>query len=139
MFADHGAPGRTLSRVTDSESDWTTTLPKDAGQRLVIERARTALPDDERILAVYLIGSYGTGEADEFSDVDVHCVATDESATWTQWTSSPPTATCAGSLSGAGRLWRSRQASAGRGSSLTRPSLIFTGTSASTSSDQPRS
>jgi predicted nucleotidyltransferase len=82
MFADHGAPGRTLSRVTDSESDWTTTLPKDVGQRLVIERARTALPDDERILAVYLIGSYGTGEADEFSDVDVHCVVTDESATW---------------------------------------------------------
>jgi predicted nucleotidyltransferase len=82
------ARGRTLSRVTDSESDWTTTLPVDAGQRLVIERARTALPDDERILAVYLIGSYGTGEADEFSDVDVHCVVTDESAAWFEehWT-----------------------------------------------------
>ncbi|MFG1818559.1 aminoglycoside 6-adenylyltransferase [Kribbella sp. NPDC049174] len=54
----------------------------DAGQQRVIERARTILPADERILAVYLAGSYGSGEADRFSDVDVHCVVTDESAAW---------------------------------------------------------
>ncbi|TCM49267.1 nucleotidyltransferase domain-containing protein [Kribbella sp. VKM Ac-2568] len=60
----------------------------DARQQLVIERARTVLPEDDRILAVYLAGSYGTGEADEFSDVDVHCVITDDSVPWFEehWT-----------------------------------------------------
>ncbi|GAA1579853.1 hypothetical protein GCM10009789_37030 [Kribbella sancticallisti] len=42
----------------------------DDRQQQVIERARTLIPADERILAVYLIGSYGTGSADRFSDVD---------------------------------------------------------------------
>ncbi|WP_433164698.1 nucleotidyltransferase domain-containing protein [Kribbella sp. CA-247076] len=51
-------------------------------QLQVIERARAVLPEDERILGVYLVGSYGTGEADRFSDVDVHCVVTDESLPW---------------------------------------------------------
>jgi predicted nucleotidyltransferase len=54
----------------------------DERQQQVIERARTVLPDDERILAGYLVGSYGTGEADRFSDVDVHCVVTDDSLEW---------------------------------------------------------
>lgn len=45
-------------------------------------RARDLLPADERILAVYLIGSYGTGQADRFSDVDVHLVVTDDSIDW---------------------------------------------------------
>jgi predicted nucleotidyltransferase len=40
------------------------------------------LPEDDRILGVYLIGSYGSGEADRFSDVDVHCVVTDDSLGW---------------------------------------------------------
>ena len=54
----------------------------DERQQQVIERARTVLADDERILGVYLIGSYGTGDADRFSDVDVHLVVTDESLEW---------------------------------------------------------
>ncbi|MFI7060403.1 nucleotidyltransferase domain-containing protein [Kribbella sp. NPDC050124] len=54
----------------------------DDRQQQVIERARAVLPDDDRILGVYLVGSYGTGEADRFSDVDVHCVVTDESLPW---------------------------------------------------------
>lgn len=54
----------------------------DERQRLVIERARELLPADERILAVYLIGSYATGAADRFSDVDVHLVVTDDSTEW---------------------------------------------------------
>jgi hypothetical protein len=54
----------------------------DDRQQQVIERARAVLPDDERILAVYLIGSYGTGSADRFSDVDVHCVVTDDTMDW---------------------------------------------------------
>ncbi|TDW18604.1 nucleotidyltransferase-like protein [Kribbella kalugense] len=45
-------------------------------------RARELLPEDERILAVYLIGSYATGAADRYSDVDVHLVVTDDSAEW---------------------------------------------------------
>ncbi|MEV8377002.1 aminoglycoside 6-adenylyltransferase [Kribbella sp. NPDC056861] len=67
----------------------------DTGQQLVIERARTLLPEDDRILAVYLIGSHATGEADEFSDVDVHCVVTDESAPWFEHHWTVPLATIA--------------------------------------------
>ena len=54
----------------------------DERQQEAIGRARELLPKDERVLAVYLIGSYGTGEADRFSDVDVHLVVTDESLEW---------------------------------------------------------
>ncbi|MGW6196192.1 aminoglycoside 6-adenylyltransferase [Kribbella sp. NPDC055110] len=54
----------------------------DERQQLVIERAQELLPGDERILAVYLIGSYATGVADRFSDVDVHLVVTDDSTEW---------------------------------------------------------
>ena len=68
----------------------------DTGQQQIIERARTELPADERILAVYLVGSYGTGEADEFSDVDVHCVVTDESVAWFEENWTEPLATIAG-------------------------------------------
>ncbi|MDX6265080.1 MAG: hypothetical protein QOH84_6768 [Kribbellaceae bacterium] len=71
---------------------------QDAGQQRVIERARTLLPEDERILAVYLIGSYGTGQADEFSDVDVHCVVTDDSAAWFEQHWTEPLATIAGPM-----------------------------------------
>jgi predicted nucleotidyltransferase len=54
----------------------------DERQQGVIGRARDVLPTDERVLGVYLIGSYATGEADRFSDVDVHLVVTDESVDW---------------------------------------------------------
>jgi hypothetical protein len=73
-----------------------TDQPVDSGQQLVMERARTLLPEDERILAVYLIGSHATGEADEFSDVDVHCVVTDESAPWFEQHWTMPLATITG-------------------------------------------
>ncbi|GAA0571841.1 hypothetical protein HPO96_32400 [Kribbella sandramycini] len=49
---------------------------------LMIQRARDQLPADPRILAAYLIGSYGSGEADRFSDLDLHLVVTDESIGW---------------------------------------------------------
>ncbi|MGW6281523.1 nucleotidyltransferase domain-containing protein [Kribbella sp. NPDC055071] len=54
----------------------------DERQQAVIRRAGELLPRDERVLGVYLIGSYGTGEADRFSDVDVHLVVTDDSVAW---------------------------------------------------------
>ncbi|WP_350279527.1 nucleotidyltransferase domain-containing protein [Kribbella sp. HUAS MG21] len=54
----------------------------DERQQAVITRAREVLPSNERVLAVYLIGSYGTGTADRFSDVDVHLVVSDDSSEW---------------------------------------------------------
>jgi predicted nucleotidyltransferase len=54
----------------------------DERQQEVIARAQKLLPEDERILAVYLIGSYGTAQADRFSDVDVHLVIGDDSVEW---------------------------------------------------------
>ncbi|WP_427886636.1 nucleotidyltransferase domain-containing protein [Kribbella sp. GL6] len=54
----------------------------DEQQQAVIKRAAELLPADERVLGVYLIGSYATGAADRFSDVDVHLVVTDDSTDW---------------------------------------------------------
>jgi predicted nucleotidyltransferase len=54
----------------------------DERQQAVITRAREILPTDERVLGVYLIGSYGAGTADRFSDVDLHLVIADECAEW---------------------------------------------------------
>jgi predicted nucleotidyltransferase len=54
----------------------------DERQQEVIARAQKLLPEDERILAVYLIGSYGTAQADRFSDVDVHLVIGHDSVEW---------------------------------------------------------
>jgi predicted nucleotidyltransferase len=54
----------------------------DERQQAVITRAGEVLRGDERVLGVYLIGSYGTGAADRFSDVDVHLVVTDDSTEW---------------------------------------------------------
>ncbi|MET9023829.1 hypothetical protein ABZV93_28025 [Actinopolymorpha sp. NPDC004070] len=38
--------------------------------------------DDDRILAAWLAGSFANGEADTYSDVDVHCLVSDDSAEW---------------------------------------------------------
>jgi predicted nucleotidyltransferase len=98
----HPTDDRNLPRMPGDSTDQPTDAPSmaaptaDAGHQLVIERARTLLPEDERILAVYLVGSHGTGEADEFSDVDVHCVVTDESASWFEQHWTEPLATIAG-------------------------------------------
>jgi predicted nucleotidyltransferase len=54
----------------------------DERQRAVMTRAGEVLRGDERVLGVYLIGSYATGAADRFSDVDVHLVVTDDSTEW---------------------------------------------------------
>ncbi|MBB6035095.1 nucleotidyltransferase domain-containing protein [Phytomonospora endophytica] len=49
-------------------------------QLAVIDRARTELPKDERVLGVFLIGSHASGEDDAYSDVDVHVVIADDAA-----------------------------------------------------------
>ncbi|GAA2756484.1 nucleotidyltransferase domain-containing protein [Actinopolymorpha rutila] len=48
----------------------------------LIERVRAVATDDDRILAAWLAGSFATGEADAYSDVDVHCLVSDDSAEW---------------------------------------------------------
>lgn len=48
----------------------------------MIDRAPGILAADERILAGWLVGSFATGRADAHSDVDLHCLITDESAEW---------------------------------------------------------
>lgn len=54
----------------------------DAPQRALIERARTVVAEDDRILAAWLAGSYASGQADAYSDVDLHFMITEDSATW---------------------------------------------------------
>jgi hypothetical protein len=51
-------------------------------QRNLIERAKVVAADDGRILAAWLVGSFATGQADAYSDVDLHCLISDESADW---------------------------------------------------------
>ncbi|HEY1174800.1 MAG TPA: nucleotidyltransferase domain-containing protein [Phytomonospora sp.] len=52
--------------------------PHARAQRAVIDRARTVLPADERVLGVFLIGSHASGENDDYSDVDLHVVIADD-------------------------------------------------------------
>ena len=54
----------------------------DEPQRNLIERAKVVAADDDRILAAWLVGSYATGQADAYSDVDLHCLISDESTDW---------------------------------------------------------
>ena len=51
-------------------------------QQSVIDRAPAILAADERILAAWLVGSFATGRADAYSDIDLHCLITDDSAGW---------------------------------------------------------
>jgi len=48
----------------------------------LIERATEVVSSDERIQAAGLTGSFAAGTADEFSDIDLHCVISDDSAGW---------------------------------------------------------
>jgi hypothetical protein len=54
----------------------------DVEQRAIIERASVVLQADPRVLAAWLAGSYARGNADVYSDVDVHCLVADDSADW---------------------------------------------------------
>lgn len=46
-------------------------------QLVLLDRAVAVLRADERVLATWLAGSFGSGEADAFSDVDLHCSVAD--------------------------------------------------------------
>ncbi len=49
-----------------------------APQLALIDRAAEVLSRDDRVLAGWLVGSFAVGEADPFSDVDVHCLVSDD-------------------------------------------------------------
>jgi hypothetical protein len=51
-----------------------------APHQALIRRAVTVLEGDARVLAAWLVGSFATGEADAFSDVDLQVLVTDEAA-----------------------------------------------------------
>ena len=51
-------------------------------QAEMIERARHVARSDARIRAVWLGGSFGSGEQDEFSDVDLHCLVDATQRNW---------------------------------------------------------
>lgn len=49
-------------------------------QLALLEHAVEVLHADERILAAWLAGSFATGEADPWSDLDIHCLVEDDVA-----------------------------------------------------------
>jgi hypothetical protein len=51
-------------------------------QLALIDRARSVLRAEPRVLAAWLAGSHARGEADAYSDVDIHCLIADEDAGW---------------------------------------------------------
>jgi hypothetical protein len=51
-------------------------------QRETISKAGAVVAADDRIVAAWLVGSFAAGTADAFSDIDLHCAITDESAGW---------------------------------------------------------
>jgi hypothetical protein len=48
-------------------------------QERLIEHAALVLRDDERVLAAWLVGSFARGNADPWSDIDLHCTIADDS------------------------------------------------------------
>jgi hypothetical protein len=49
-----------------------------APQLALVERATEVLRADDRVIAAWLAGSFATGEADAWSDVDIHCCVRDD-------------------------------------------------------------
>ena len=58
-------------------------------QEELIQRASQVLSADDRVIAAWLVGGFGVGQGDAFSDVDLQCSVRDEAAgelreSWTQ-------------------------------------------------------
>lgn len=62
-------------------------LQDTSAQDAIIDRIPQILEADRRILAGWLVGSFGTGRGDRHSDIDLHCLITNGSADWfrTHW------------------------------------------------------
>jgi hypothetical protein len=56
--------------------------PSTAAQQDLIARAHAVAAADSRIVAAWLGGSFAAGTADAYSDIDLNCAITDESADW---------------------------------------------------------
>jgi predicted nucleotidyltransferase len=67
IMTDHDDPG--LARAL---------APAQRSQRDLIERAAQVLGCDARVLGVWLAGSFGRGDSDEFSDVDLWVVVDEQ-------------------------------------------------------------
>src|ERR1700735_5174702 len=68
--------------ITDVDRGQTDTPVPTSTQAKLIERATEVASSDERIQAAWLVGSFAAGTAASFSDIDLHCAITDESADW---------------------------------------------------------
>ncbi|WP_152365276.1 aminoglycoside 6-adenylyltransferase [Microlunatus speluncae] len=55
------------------------------GTEELLRRITTVLDEDPRVRAAWLVGSYGRGTQDEFSDIDVWLVADDRDGLATDW------------------------------------------------------
>ncbi|SDT43751.1 nucleotidyltransferase domain-containing protein [Microlunatus soli] len=78
-------------------TDWLDTLPL-PWQRRCIETAIEILPTCQGVRAVWVAGSLARGEGDQYSDVDLNCLITDDSIPFwrAQW--SEVVARCVGNL-----------------------------------------
>jgi hypothetical protein len=56
--------------------------PPTAAQQDLIAKAHAVTAADSRIVAAWLGGSFAAGTADAYSDIDLNCAVTDESADW---------------------------------------------------------
>lgn len=61
--------------MTDDVGDHPPGPESDLAQHELIERAKQVLSRDDRVLGIWLVGSYGRGTSDQFSDVDLMVVA----------------------------------------------------------------
>jgi hypothetical protein len=59
-----------------------TAPPPTVAQQDLIVKAHAIAAADNRIVAAWLGGSFAAGTADAYSDIDLNCAITDESADW---------------------------------------------------------
>ncbi|WP_329005333.1 nucleotidyltransferase domain-containing protein [Kribbella sp. NBC_00709] len=67
--------------MTDNARDYSASgSTANSGPQGLIERAKDVLSKDDRVLGVWLVGSYGRGSDDQFSDVDLWVVVAPDDA-----------------------------------------------------------
>jgi hypothetical protein len=67
--------------MTDNAREYSSSdSPAGSGQQALIERAEHVLSQDDRVLGVWLVGSFGRGTDDQYSDVDLWVVVAADDA-----------------------------------------------------------
>jgi predicted nucleotidyltransferase len=67
--------------MTDNAREYSASdSPARSGQRALIDRAEHVLSQDDRVLGVWLVGSFGRGTDDQYSDVDLWVVVAADDA-----------------------------------------------------------